>query len=96
VLGPDGAPDIDTTTAMRLRVDPPRVTRLSPKVIAGLGKPLFLRRQRPLQPTALGLQPAANGRRILTESRRAPSRSGARRGGLRRPCGWPPSGPCSS
>ncbi len=38
---------------------------------ARVGKPLFIRDRRPLQATALGMQLAAHGRRILEESRKA-------------------------
>jgi DNA-binding transcriptional LysR family regulator len=78
--------------AAALGLSQPALSRSLALLEARIGKPLFLRGRRPLQATALGLQLAAHGRRILTESRRAAEAvhsllRGSR--GLVRVCGVP-------
>jgi len=57
--------------AAALGMSQPAVSRSLAQLEARVGRPLFLRGQRPLQATPLGLQLASHGRRILIESRRA-------------------------
>jgi DNA-binding transcriptional LysR family regulator len=57
--------------AAALGLSQPALSRSLAQLEARVGKPLFIRDRRPLQATALGMQLAAHGRRILTESRRA-------------------------
>jgi DNA-binding transcriptional LysR family regulator len=57
--------------AAALGLSQPALSRSLAQLEARVGKPLFLRDRRPLQVTALGMQLAAHGRRILAESRRA-------------------------
>lgn len=57
--------------AEALGMSQPAVSRSLAQLEARVGKPLFVRGHRPLQATALGIQLATHGRRILIESRRA-------------------------
>lgn len=57
--------------AAMLGLSQPALSRSLAQLEARVGKPLFIRDRRPLQATPLGVQLAAHGRRILTESRRA-------------------------
>jgi DNA-binding transcriptional LysR family regulator len=57
--------------AAALGLSQPALSRSLSLLEARVGQPLFLRGRRPLQATPLGLQLAAHGRRMLTESRRA-------------------------
>jgi DNA-binding transcriptional LysR family regulator len=57
--------------AAALGLSQPALSRSLAHLEARVGKPLFVRGRRPLQATALGVQLAAHGRRILIESRRA-------------------------
>lgn len=57
--------------AAALGLSQPALSRSLAQLEARVGKPLFLRGRRPLQATPLGVQLAAHGRRMLTESRRA-------------------------
>lgn len=57
--------------AAMLGLSQPALSRSLAQLEARVGKPLFIRDRRPLQATPLGMQLAAHGRRILTESRRA-------------------------
>jgi len=57
--------------AAALGLSQPAVSRSMAQLEARVGKPLFVRGRRPLQATPLGMQLAAHGRRILSESRRA-------------------------
>jgi DNA-binding transcriptional LysR family regulator len=66
---------VDTGSVSRgataLGLAQPAVSRALAQLEARVGKPLFVKGQRPLQATPLGLQLAGHGRRILAESRRA-------------------------
>lgn len=57
--------------AAALGLSQPALSRSLAQLEARVGKPLFIRDRRPLQATALGMQLAAHGRRILEESRKA-------------------------
>jgi DNA-binding transcriptional LysR family regulator len=57
--------------AAALGLSQPALSRSLAMLEARVGKPLLIRDRRPLQATALGMQLAAHGRRILVESRRA-------------------------
>ena len=60
-----------THGAIALGISQPAVSRALSALEARVGKPLFIRGKRPLQATAIGIQLASHGRRILAESRRA-------------------------
>lgn len=57
--------------AEALGLSQPALSRALAQLEARVGQPLFVRGHRPLQATALGIQLASHGRRILNESRRA-------------------------
>ena len=57
--------------AAALGLSQPALSRSLAQLEARLGKPLFIRGRRPLQPTPLAMQLAAHGRLIRIESRRA-------------------------